>query len=130
MKYCADCGTPHECSAEIAADKTELAIARVQADRDVAIARLNARAAETIAETEAEHDASHAEGVAEGMENALEAVTGTGEPDEGEPIIVDAAEEPAEAPEAEAVGADNEPPVVEVAEPATRQRGGYWGAYR
>lgn len=124
-KWCEDCGTPHECEV-IDGEKADLAIARVWANRDIEVARLNAGAAKDIATVEAEHSAEHAEGVAEGMETVLDA--GQTEPEaEGGDIVVDteAEGEPEAEPEAEA-----EPEVVEVPEPAQPKRGGYWGAYR
>lgn len=128
MKFCPDCGTGHECSAEIAADRTDLAIARVQAERDIELARINAGAAKAIAETEAENSSEHAEGVAEGMETALDAVSGSGDDEPpADPVVVQA--EADEEPEPEP-GPDNEPPVVEIPDPAPKSSGGYWAGYR
>lgn len=124
-RYCADCGTAHECTS---AAETELALARVWANRDIEVARINASAAKDIAETGAEHSSEHAEGVAEGMETALEAVAGGGEPEaaEGEPIVVDPGSEPDPVLEEEP---ENAPDVVEVSPPAESGRGGYWSMY-
>lgn len=130
MRFCPDCGTPHECEAQAQAERTEVAIERLRTNRDIEVARITASAASTIAETEAEHSAEHAEGVAEGMETALDAVTGTDEAEaaDGEPIVVEASAEPEFEPEGEP---ENAPPeVVEVAEPDMPKRGGYWDAYR
>jgi hypothetical protein len=127
VKYCAECGTPHECPAEIAADRTELAVAKVQAERDIRLAEIAARAGVKIAETEAEHSADHAEGVAEGMETALDAVTGGSEAEPaGEPIVIeDSDPEPEPEPEP-----GNSPPVIDVPEPKTPARSGWWDGYR
>ena len=128
MRYCPDCGTPHECEAQGASEKSDVAIERLRTNRDIEVARINAAAAKTIAETEAENSGERAEGVAEGMEAALDAVTGGGgEEAEGEPIVVET--EPDGEPEPEP-GPDNEPPVVEVTEPVTRTSRGWWDGYR
>jgi hypothetical protein len=130
MKFCQDCGTPHECSAEIAADRTELAIAKVQADRDIRLAEIGARAEVKVAEVEAEHSADHAEGIAEGMETALEAVTGGGDDEtvDAAPIVVEASADPESEPAPES---DIAPPLV-VPEPKTPKRSGsgWWDGYR
>lgn len=127
MRYCPDCGTPHECEAENGREKSEVAIVRLQTQRDIEVARINAAAAKTIAETEAENSSDRAEGIAEGMETALDAVAGGPEEPEGEPIVVEA--EPDGEPEPEP-GPDNEPPVVEVSEPAAPRSRGWWDGYR
>lgn len=129
MRYCPDCGTPHECSAEIAADRTELAIAKVQAERDIKLAEIGARAGVKIAETEAEHDASRAEGEAAGMETAIEALTGNADEGEpvGEPIVVEAAAD--DDAEAEAEVEDDVTPPVVVPEPAAPRPSGWWDGY-
>lgn len=128
QKFCAECGTPHECAATPAGDymTAEVKIAKINADRDVEIARLQAGAAKAIAATEAEHSADFAEGKAEGLEEAI--TGGEGEEAEGgEPIVV---EVPAAEPEAEADDIVEEPPVITTPAPTAPKRGGYWDAYR
>lgn len=127
MRFCQDCGTPHECAAENAAEKAEVAIERLRTNRDIEVARINASAAKDIAETEAENSADHAEGIAEGMETALDAVTGADEAEpEGAPIVI-ADPEPDPEPEGEP---DTAPPVVDIPEPRTPSRSGWWDGYR
>lgn len=127
MRYCEGCGVPHECAAESAAEKAEVAIERLRTQRDIEVARITASAAKVIAETEAEHSADHAEGVAEGMETALDAVTGTDETEaEGAPIVIGAPDaEPEPEPEP-----DTAPPFVDVPEPRTPKPAGWWDGYR
>ena len=80
-RFCPDCGTGHECTAEQAERMSaEVAIERLRTTRDIEVARITASASKDIAETEAESGTAHAEGIAEGMETALDAVTGGGEP--------------------------------------------------
>lgn len=45
LSYCPNCGAPHECAALAAANRDDPAvlIARIQADRDVTLAKLGAR---------------------------------------------------------------------------------------
>jgi hypothetical protein len=130
MKYCADCGTPHECLNETReVDKTAIELKRLETHRDIEVARLTAGADKHIADVQAEHSAEHAEGLAEGMETALDAISGNdgAEGGEGEPVIIGGGDPEAE-PEPEPA-ADLEPPVVEVPEPSA-SRGGYWDSYR
>lgn len=125
-RFCPDCGTPHDCTAETGVNKTQVEIVRLETMRDIEVARLTARAGVAIAETEAEHSSEHAEGVVEGMETVIEAGSGAGEPGAA-PIVVDMPDEPEPEPEPEP---DMEPPVVDVAEPKTAKSGGYWSNYR
>lgn len=129
MRYCPDCGTGHECTAQAEAeDKARVAIARLETTRDIEVARINAQAGVKIGETEAGQVAARAEGQVEGMETVIEAAAGGNEP-EGEPIVIEpgpaAVEEPAtiEEPEIEA------PPEIPETIPETNKRGGWWGAY-
>ena len=130
MRYCPDCGNPHECTAETErGPNPEVEIARINADRDKYVARVTARmqrdeldTAEDIAETQAEAsivgDIAAAEIIA--AEDPAEAA-----PETGEPIVVDVPDAPApEEPAAE------EPPVVETRAPRESGKGGYWGMYR
>jgi hypothetical protein len=133
MRYCPDCGTPHECdSGDMQA---RIRLAEIEANRDIEIARLGAStdrieaaAAVEIAESEAVIDAAHAEGEAEGMETVLEAGAAP-EPEPGaEPVI------------AVIPGGDSEPgtegesppppPETEAPESAEPKRAGYWDMYR
>lgn len=127
MKYCPECGNPHECAAEVVidAEAEETKRVRIQADRDIEIARLQAGAAKAIAATEAESEAAHLEGVIEGVELA----TDPGEPDPaegGDPIVVqvDAGDQDTDEVDVE------EPPEVEpIPEPAGKPKG-WWDNYR
>ena len=127
MKFCPDCGNPHECAAETVSnvEAEETKRVRIQAERDMEIARINAGAAKAIAATEADSEADHLEGVIEGAE-LMAGDGGDPPPAEpgGEPIVVQVDATDDDAPDIE------EPPVVEPAEPATPARAGYWDNYR
>lgn len=122
MRYCPDCGTGHDCEAETGS-RTDPAveIARINADRDVQVARLQARmqrdeleTAETIAEVQAEADVAAAVAEAEIIGDAIE--TSGADTDMAEPVIIDA-------PEAIADDApDDAPPEVEGSEPPAAKR--------
>ncbi len=100
MRYCPDCGTGHECEAQApAGESPEVAIARINAERDIAVAKLQARMAreelaivEEVAETEAEAEVGAAVAEAAGMAAAAEVIAGTdAEPEpEPEPFVIDA----------------------------------------
>lgn len=125
-KYCQDCGTGHDCETASSLDPETAAvrISRLETQRDIEIARINAGAVKHVAEVGAEGEAERAEGVVEGLELAV----GAGEPEapEGQPIAVSI---PEESPEpAVEPAADMEPPVVDVPEPANRNPG-WWDAY-
>ena len=52
MRYCPDCGTGHECEAATEGrTDPSVEIARINADRDIAVARLAARSAREELET-------------------------------------------------------------------------------
>jgi hypothetical protein len=98
MRYCPDCGTGHECEAQAATmrDDPAVLIARIQADRDVTLAKLGNRqeaawneSREAIAETEAETavDVAIAEAVVADTILGAELAGATEEP---EPIVIDA----------------------------------------
>jgi hypothetical protein len=129
MRYCPDCGTPHECEGQAAAIDREVEIERLRTRRDIEVARITASAARDIAETEAESDVARAEGEVDGMETALDALAGGGETDSGEgaPIVVDTTPEPEPEIDEEP---DSAPPVIDVATPRESKRGGYWGNYK
>lgn len=128
MRYCPDCGTPHECAAVTARelDRTAVELMRLQTNRDIEVARLNTGAAKSIAATEAEHSADHAEGVAEGMETALDAVSGADDQPApaGDPIVIDAGddEDPGEP-------ADDMTPPIAIPEPREPKSSGWWDGY-
>lgn len=96
MKYCPDCGTGHECDSQPAGANPDVEIARIQARRDIEVAKiergnLNAELeAETeIAAIEAEAAVEEAEAVAETIGTVLAAdQPAEPEPEPSEPIIV------------------------------------------
>lgn len=103
MAYCPNCGNEieQEVSAEQQALREQVEIARINADRDVAIARLQARmqreeldTVETVAETQADAQIESAAVEAEVVGAAIE----TAAVEEPEPIIIEdsAPEEPVE----------------------------------
>ena len=125
MRFCPDCGTSHECETEAARGPIpEIEIARINADRDKYVARVQARmgreeleTAETIAETEAEAEIVSSEA-------AAEIIASEDEPEEtGEPIVVETAPAPEPEPEPEMV-----PPVAEPHRAAPKSRG-WWDGY-
>lgn len=111
-------------------------IARIEADRDIAIAKLQARSIETMAEADAEQEVAHAEGVTEGVEMVLSA----GAEDDVDTSTVaeeEVIEQPVEgAPIEVAVEAEPEgviappPPEAETRRSPGKQRSGWWAAYR
>jgi hypothetical protein len=130
MRFCEGCGQGHECEADTAdgAEKAAVAIARIEANRDIEVARLNAGAAKVIAEAEAQGEAEHAEGVVEGLELA----TGGGEPDADDaaaPVIV---VDGGDADEPDADDTAEEPPEVTAPapEPGPRKPRSWDEAYR
>jgi hypothetical protein len=118
MRYCPDCGTGHDCESETGT-RTDpgVEIARINADRDVAVARLQARQAreeletvEAVAEVQADAEVEAAVAEAEIVGAAIEA----GIEPEPEPVIIDAPEaiadaEPDDAPPAAEGSAPPEP---------------------
>jgi hypothetical protein len=128
VKYCPECGTSHECVTEQRdLDRTAVEIKRLETNRDIEVARLQAGAAKHIADAEAEHSADYAEGRAEGVTETLEAVSGGGDPapePAGEPIVVEAGEEDEDGETED----DVTPPVV-VPEPAEPKAAGWWSGY-
>jgi hypothetical protein len=128
MKYCQDCGNPHECAAETVSnvEAEETKRVRIQADRDIRIAEVQAGAAKVIAEVEAESEADHLEGVIEGVE----LVAGDAEPDADDttvPTIVVQGDDPGAE---ETTDVEEPPEVTSIPEPAKSGGGGYWGGYR
>lgn len=120
MRYCTDCGNGHDCTAENreTAESDEVKIARINREADVKIAQVQARmqrdelaTAEDIAETQADAEVAAAVAEAEVIGAAIEA----GIEPEPEPVIIDAPEAIADAP-------DDAPPVVEGSEPPAPAR--------
>jgi hypothetical protein len=137
MRYCQDCGTPHECTAEgeREADKTRIRLAEIEASRDVRIAELRAGEVKTeaaaaidIAEAEMAVDAARAEGEADGMETVIDAAAGGNDPAGAEPVVAEfpGGESGDPEPEPEETQA---PPETELV-PATPKKAGWWDAYQ
>lgn len=132
--FCPNCGHNMEgpAAAAAAAEPVEVLIARINADRDVAVARLEASARraelateEHVAEVQADAIVEATEAEAAGDVAAAEAVAEVmaGEPEpEPEPVVIDTA--PAPEPEP-----DNAPPPVQHHEPRGKSRG-WWDGYR
>jgi hypothetical protein len=94
MAFCPDCGTDHHAGERTAADAvaSEVRIAKINADRDIEVARINARltrneleTAEVIAEIEGEAEVGAAAAEAE----VVATILGSGD-QEPEPVIIDA----------------------------------------
>jgi len=106
------CGVHHEGEAETEAvaevaaveeiTRADVEIARINADKEIRLAKIAAG----IAESETQIEAAHAEGRAEGMQDALDAVAPDPEP--VAPVIVDAPE-----PDPEPVVDPLAPPVMD-----------------
>lgn len=129
MRYCPDCGDPHECAAESRTDpgRTEVELAKINRQADVEIARIQAAETKTyadadvkIAESEILVEAAAAEGAAEGMLQVIDAVTGPAEPENPETVVV---ESPAPETEPEPELA---PPPVEHHETGNSKSGWHW----
>ena len=114
MHTCPDCGLQHATPGEAAAPVIpEVEIARVQAHRDIEVAKIQARQEadynETrvdVAEIEAGAELAQAEGQLEGVETVLDAIT------------PDPPADPEPAPEPETVEVEA-PPVDDLAPPVT-----------
>lgn len=127
MKYCQSCGTGHECDAEeTGREKAEVAVVRLQTQRDIEVARINAQAEVKVAASDAATIAAHAEGVVEGAGAIIDAATPDPVEPAGAPIVVqadtpapDLADEP-----------DLTPPEVVTPVAAGKSDGGWWGSYR
>lgn len=126
---CPECGLVH--SVPERGESEAVRIARINADRDVEVARL--QRAETRLETEAalaavevvtEGEAEIAEIEAESGVEAAEAVADALAPPEPEPQIV---EVPVSAPESDDDG--EVPAPEEIGRKAGKSRGGYWDGY-
>lgn len=93
MKYCQDCGTGHECEAGATGPHPDVEIARINAERDVAVAKLAARqareeleTAEEVAEIQADAEVESSVAEAEVVAAAIEG----GAVPPPEPIVIDA----------------------------------------
>lgn len=108
--YCPGCGTQLEREIEHAegeAVETEqqteeitdaaVEIARIEANRDVMIKKIDAGIAEHVAEVDTAAELAHAEGEAEGMERVIEAASPPETPDA--PVVVVPDNPPPEEPE-------------------------------
>lgn len=85
MKYCADCGTGHECEAETPRADPAVEIARLETKRDIEVARINRGLAEAELETEAEVAMIEAESGVAQAEAVADALTDVLSPPEPEP---------------------------------------------
>jgi hypothetical protein len=137
MPFCQHCGnTVDQLLPAVAAAETvsaEVEIARINAERDVEVAKIAARQDrdwnETrveVAEIEAVAEVAAAEAEAEVIGEIIAAESGAETAGEtGEPIVVQVPDaEPQEEP------VTGEPPVVDVSAPREKKSGGYWGAYK
>lgn len=94
MRYCPDCGTGHDCEVEPGTrTDPQVEIARINADRDVAVAKLSARqdkdwnetrveVAEVEAAAQVESAVAEAEIVGAALESGIE--------EQPKPVIIDA----------------------------------------
>lgn len=129
--YCPECGIDHHAAdraEEQAADRA-VELARIEANRDITIAKINASVTRDTADVDQAAALAHAEGEAEGMQTALEGGAGVDQaPDvNGAPIVVESPEpEPAPEPEPELA-----PPPAPPSSPEPGSRGsGWWSGYR
>jgi len=121
---CADCGLTHDAPLVVEAEPeaaveatlaTDVEIARIEADRDIKVARIGAG----VAETEIESRIGALEGELRGMREALDRLAPAPEPEPAPaPIVVDA---PVTEPEVEM------PPKELKAPRAAPQRRGFFG---
>lgn len=123
--YCTGCGQQHGGPAR---ESEEVKIAKINADRDIEVARLARGAAKIEAEAEVEVAELATEAAVEQTAIEAEAVVEVGELPEPEPepepdpVIVETAE-PDEEP------GPAEPPEISGNQPSSHSGGGYWGAY-
>lgn len=129
MRYCADCGTGHECEAATEGRPDPgVEIARINREADVQIAKINARAAreeletvEEVAEIQADAEVESAVAEAEVVAAAIEG----GAVPPPEPIVIDAPVINDDGP-----GEDAPPPAEGSEPPAPKHRAtglGMWG---
>lgn len=128
--FCPECGIDHHIAdrEEVAAADRQIALAKIEADRDIKIAQISAGAAKELAETDNALQTARAKGQAEGMETVLGELGGGG----GDQVP-DAEPEPIEIPEPEPAPdppADLEPPIVETSRPSSSgSSSGWWAGY-
>jgi hypothetical protein len=127
---CQDCGMLHD--TPVQQESEAVAIARIQAENALALARISAREDRNwnetrveVAEIEAEAEVASATAEAEVIGEIIAAEGAPAEGEAGEPIVVELPDPPAE-PEPAAA----EPPVVETHPVKETKGGGYWSAYR
>jgi hypothetical protein len=134
MRFCPDCGDPHQCAAELERDdaKTKIRLAEIERDKAIRIAEIeagtmktDAAAAVDIAEAEILSAAARAEGEATGMETVLDSLGGGGEPAPEEPPVIELATPDPGEPAETTPAPEDAPPV--------RSKGGstgWWDPYR
>ena len=129
--FCPECGVDHHAEEREARENVtqlELEIARVQAKRDVELARISAGVMKDDAVQEAEVVVAEAEGFEAGIEAGVEAAT---EPEVVEavpepiPIVVEGGPEPEPPAAPPPPGVEETPEVVE-----EEKKAGYWDYYR
>jgi hypothetical protein len=129
--YCPDCGVDHhaaerlERETEQAAVDRDIELARINAKRDVEIARLQAGAAADVAAAAAAEEVAHADGVVDGVRKVLETQQPPAPEPEPEPPVV------LNAPIVDAPVDEHEdaPPPADASEPSEpKSKGlGMWG---
>lgn len=131
MTFCANCGSPcPSCSSKAEEDKAinaEVEKVRLETNRDIQVARIQANAAVTMIADEAAAEAAHAEGVIEGVGAVIDAATGEAPTEEPIPVVMP---EPEPELEPEPVDELALPPVEESGMPKEPKKAGYWDAYR
>ncbi len=122
--FCPECGAAAAVADDAAAAvSAEVEIARINANRDIKLAQINAGVVKEVAETEAAAEVAHADGVVDGIDKVLDAVGG--DQGDGPPIVLPPAEPEAE-PEPEPEPELPLPPVADTPEPEPNNRGGGW----
>jgi hypothetical protein len=129
--FCPTCGIDHhvaERAEEQAADRA-VELARIEANRDITIAKITANVTRDTADVDQAAELARAEGKAEGMETAIDgaAVDQAPELGDGEPIVVSAPDaEPELEPEPELA-----PPPAPPSSPSSpSSSAGWWAGYR
>lgn len=122
MRYCEHCGTPHECEAEPGRADPAVEIARINADRDIAVARLSARQDKDWNDTRVEvagiEAAAAVEAAAVEAEVIGDAIEASGV-DDPEPVIIDVPDQP---PPDDEGDAEELPPAEGSPPPAARSK--------
>jgi hypothetical protein len=101
MAHCPSCHQDYDAPGEAAEAEAveqissdEVEIARIQAERDVTLARIQSKTEEHVAEVVVEADLAHAEGKAEGLETAIAPPVPEAEPEPVAVIVNENEEEP------------------------------------